>query len=514
MVGVALWAAVNAVWAMPVRAYSYYQNKEFYHDVEQAQIKALGESLNVDLSSSRLGEKESNFGTGLTLHSLECELFLDNPDLPTTRKRKKIAKKAIEIRDKIAKLQNGEFVFGGIEGIKKDLAEVMAMSEYQKLEDRKDCQAINFLQVAAYMLTDADCSQIYEDYGRKCLEEQFADRDDITPKEVHQAIDDFLKKSPINADHGRLKYAAIFPDRTAVVSITSNLDPEGFDGTQRNSNMRASKTGAPVRDYDGPNPVGNAVYSHGYLPLCKKLGLKELRIDHLDATKTSEDIWVQKLERIAGEYRGTLCYARLGFPPKIALKDAPTTVDIEKCCRDWADGIHIDISKDVLDLTARKEAVDAAIAFCKQSYLNPDELNSKQRIEMVREIQGITNAFLINAIRAKYRRDIEFAVVENRHEAFKNSMTKACKECVDRAPAQEAITQQIDAFVSGDAKKTTYSAEEAYAYAGRILFRCQYVNGRTLLERRYALAGGVSHRIQKPILPGEAQFPGAAGPEL
>ena len=357
------------------------------------------------------------------------------------------------------------------------------------------------------MLTDADCSQIYKDYGRKCFEDQFAGRNDITTEEVHQAIDDFLQKSPINADHGRLKYAAIFPDRTAVVSITSNLDPEGFDGTRGNSNMRASERGAAVRDYDGPNPVGNAVYRHGYLPLCKKLGLKELRIDHLDATKTSEDIWVQELEEIAKEYDGTLYYARLGFPPKIALKQAPQEVDIERCCREWASGIHINIAENVLDSDARKKAVDAAIAFCKKSYPHSDGLTPKQRIEMVREMQGITNAFLINAIRANYR-GITPGNGNNLHKAFKNSMTKACKECVDRAPAQEALTQEIEMFVlskttNGAPKKTTYSAKEAYVHAGRLLYRSQHINGRSPLKRRYDVAGGVSDKIEKsnPLQP-------------
>ena len=516
MVGIALWTAVNAVWAMPMRAYSYYQNKEFYHQVEQAQIKALGESLNIDLSSGQLGNEQEGAGNQLTLTSLKEELIKDVQDNPSlSGKRKKIAKKAIEIRDKIVKLQKGEFVWCGIEGIKKDLAEVMAMREYQNLERSKDCQAINFLQVVAYMLTDVDCFKIYEDYGRKCLENRFAGRDDITPEEVHQAIDDFLKKSPINADHGRLKYAAIFPDRTAIVSITSNLDPEGFDGTQGNSNMRASERDAAVRDYDGPNPVGNAVYRHGYLPLCKKLGLNELRIDHLDTTKTSEDIWVQELEKIAVEYKDTLYYARLGFPPKIALKDAPITVDIEKCCRDWAKGIHVNILDDVLSREEQAKAIDQAIQFCKKSYPNPNdpELTPKQRIEMVREIQGITNAFLINAIRDQYRK-ITPESVQNRHEAFKNSMTKACKECVDRGPAQEAITQQIGAFVLGGNKKKTYLAKDAYAYAGRLLFRCQYVNGRSPIKRRCDVAGGVSNRIQKGISSGEAQFPGPAGSGL
>ena len=57
MVGVALWALANAVWAMPMRAYSYVQNREFYHAVETAQIEALKKSLDIDVSSLHLGEE-------------------------------------------------------------------------------------------------------------------------------------------------------------------------------------------------------------------------------------------------------------------------------------------------------------------------------------------------------------------------------------------------------------------------------------------------------------------------
>lgn len=144
-----------------LRVASHFYHKSLRDDIEKAQIESVSESLHIVLSGAQRGEvrdapiKPSVEELKQDLLGSYRETVRVAPGPRTKRKAEELARQTVRIREKIEALQKGKYVWGGVDGLRDDLAKALKQDLYLILKDG-DSKAVNFLQYVAVKLIAVD----------------------------------------------------------------------------------------------------------------------------------------------------------------------------------------------------------------------------------------------------------------------------------------------------------------------------------------------------------------------
>ncbi|MBI5272764.1 MAG: hypothetical protein HY861_02130 [Chlamydiia bacterium] len=517
------------------RLYSHFYHKSLHDGIKDAQIQKLKSSFDVIIGGHvgsttkgaiALADQTIEFLSLSELREniLQCHKAIGCKQDPASAT--KLAHAVIAIREKIAKLHRGEFVWGGVEGLREEIAEVMKMQIYQDLENYpeshkpKDCFAINFLQVLAVKFVAVDGTAALTAYGKKCLESHngkpFAEEEQFGPADLADQLSGCLQAASFSSDGWvRKMFWALAHPHLAVHSLKSVTQPLEYNASESNPSFTAysyaDSNGKEMRFYYGPGPTGDAIFEHGLLPAYKRFQIHELRFNHQDTHKKDDHARVQDAHRMAREHPEALRHAVVGFDKSRAVP--AQFVGINDFFRQYSDSLvtgnahrkiggqkednGVCIPQDLLDDRQVRTALQFAESFCVQMDLhrqsaleNRINAGGAEQARAAKAMQLIADTFLTLAMTYTSLDQISY---EDMTRLFDEQLDQdlssfytsgACKQDVDRAVTENIMLRLFFRWATNPAPLTT---QEVYEIAGAVFGRARLVDDRAIMKQRYAI---------------------------
>lgn len=308
-------SGLMSFWAGPVRLISYLRSKSLFDDMEKCRTDALVSVLKMDEAAQA---KRTDWLASFKDEE-QAALLVD---------------RALAIRDKIAKLETGEWMSDGVEGIRQDLARCTSMPFYQVHKDDTKLDVIHFIHVVSLKMRSGKSGEVFENYGRKCLEGGFKSNAKLTGAQTMERIWKYFNRPLSFNRNGPVASALhmITHPLTAIDgSFKSNWSPlnlsgndEGFlHGYDAEKNNPTSvpytfkfRNGYKMDYCLGPNPIGNANYEHGYLPALREFGTRQIDINYQDTCKSSDALRIQEIQRVGENNSDVLAQNIFGWDTK------------------------------------------------------------------------------------------------------------------------------------------------------------------------------------------------------
>jgi len=522
-----------------LRLYSYLTHKSLSDDIEKAHIKSVSESLHIVLTGPERGRPSASV-VPMSLSSLNAGILLAYKNekkvgagVETKREADLLAKQTLQIREKIERLSRNERVWGGIDGVRKDLTQAMENPLYQTIATQ-DCEAANFLQFVAIKLLAADGTEALRNYGKKCIGE--LDGNAFSPLQLADLMREHNRKWGFSYGFPeRILYSACHPLAT-IHSIQSILDPLKYNAGATNPNFSGhtfSLGNKKIRFYFGPGPTGNLIFEYGVLSAYEKFKVFELRFNHQDTSSKSEYYRIKEIQRMGDENPEVLRHALLGFDTKMKNNrgvqfDRPSAFfsEYRKYVKQGVRGQEgrsghsgFYIPKHLLSDAQVATAIDHAEAFCaklcennpfwKQAMQETGEHGAKYRwhsalghedrlyplshpgkARMAKMMQLVTDTYLTLALLYRSFDAISPEMVQRTlDERLDQDLTAlrtsgACKQNIDRAIV-ENITLRL--FFRWASDPSPLTQQEVYEIAGAVFGRAQIVDDRKIIKARYQL---------------------------
>jgi len=394
---------------------------------------------------------------------------------------------------------------GSIDGIRKEMSELMGLPVYMALID-SDLAAVNFLQFLSIKLHSTDGEPILSEYARKELDDPLKAGGEYSMRQLGHATGSRLKEqAQFNQDSisSKIWFWLNNPSRAAQ-SYKSNKKPLEYNPNDNNPSYlgpQLKRDGKTMQAYYGPAPTGDRVFEYGLLPAYKKLGIFEVYFNYQDTSHAPEKARIQEIQRIADKpgNQDVLKHAVIGFDAKIKQPEMKKLLKTFKSVEEFINGYQPFVMDGVRNL-------DSGTGFCiPKELLSEEQLRGifdsskkffeKMGIDDKLKDPKINKADLAEMMVLDIDARIAAAIL---HQQFnrvpdrqKPGMDKdltncfvsaRCKQHIDRGAVQSSTLRLYFRMFEDDSYLSKQEFEEI---SGGILGRAVNVDNRNILFHRY-----------------------------